>query len=457
MRTRNRFIFIVSYGIFLGFVLSFIYSGVIFAKFRMAYEYKEIYFALLFLSATLSCLITFIFNVRINKKVLGALMIFDIILFFIFYYIINVLPYSMFLTLSYIITFVIGFINMSISNVFLMNAKQYNDYADIFVNTAVVMAIANLFAHSVNVLMSYDYNNLPIILGFIFIIFDVFLLIKLDFVDNKENIGHGGINTKALCILGLVVFLLKISEGLMYQIVNDYIIAFHSDYKLIYMIPYFLAVVLCLLISYRISKKLLFFLFICIGIMASALVLLLISEEFAEMSSSMLHFGVGVSDVLIWGIIIYFIYIYKDAHKIVSFLMFFQILGMFSGYMMYEIEIYNFRPAYIIALFALAFSAVLLGGVKEITMEDLLLKKDLIFQNRYMLSGLQAGKKSPLNYMEKQVYEYIVDKKTDSEIAYKLNISVVEVETYFNSICIKLGVKSRSELRDLVVDSRLIV
>ncbi len=441
---------------FLGFVLSFLYSGLIFTKLSSAYNYKEVYYVILFSATTASCIFMYFFDVKISESGISTLIFIDVALSIVFTYVINGLNGEVYTILSYGVTFIIGFLNVFISNSLLLQAKKYNDYMDIFVNIAVIMAIANVIGHLINVLMTYGFVNLPIILGFFVIIVSAILILRLDLSVSDDVIINEDINIKDLYCVGVLVFLLKLSEGIMYQLVENNILFLKSEFTIVYAVPYFLAIVLCLLISYRINRRMLLFLFVCIGIIGIANVLFLLSEEFLDMGNIILHFGVGVLDVFVWGIIIYLIFIYKKANKIVALIMFSQVLGMFVGYMMYEMKINEYRPAYLIALICLFLAAVLANNVKEMNKEEIFMKKKMIFQKKYMATGLHTKGNGSLDYMEKQIFDLMAGRKDDREILNELNISVMELEAYYESICLKLGASNREELRENSIAKSLI-
>ncbi len=448
MKIGDRFIFIGAYGLFLGFVLSFVNSGIMFANFGNDPANKEIYFSILFIATISACLFAFFYDVKVTRYSLSALMIFDVILLLSFYYLVNIMIDESLIFLSYILTFMIGFINVFISNIFLLHSKKYNSYADIFVNIAIVMAIAKFSWHISSVLMAYDYINLPFILSFFIMIINVMITMKLDFKKAQAPAVESFIGAKDLYVLGAIIFLLKLSEGILYKIVINYILAFQNQYKILYVIPYLLIIALLLIISYKIKKRILALIFICIGIMGTGFTLILISSELIEFSGALLHFGITVLDILVWGIVIYLIYIYDNAHKIVNSIMLAQSMGMFVGYSVYEIKIFNIRPAYLIALIGLFVSALLVLKVKEISTEEMLSKIEIVLHEKY--KSLSQNGQGILNDMEKKVLSLILDMKNDREISHKLNISILEVETYYSSICLKFGANTREEIRNKV-------
>jgi DNA-binding CsgD family transcriptional regulator len=234
----------------------------------------------------------------------------------------------------------------------------------------------------------------------------------------------------------------------------EYEFAIHQgNYEFIYIFPYIFAILIAFLISYKTKRHLFSILSTCISLIGIGLLFLLISEENVFLSNFFMHFGFGILDIIIWGAIIYLIYIYNNVYKIPSLLMIFQGLGVLIGGIISEYYIDKRKVVYVIAIICIFISIILVPKVSDITIKKLDSKKKLMDEEKNKIAKLQSKERYKLlSNREKEVVNLILLDKINREIAKIMNISETTVKTHCKNIYIKLGLKNKKELKSIFKD-----
>jgi hypothetical protein len=141
---KNRVTFILLYGLFLGFVLSFLYSGPLFNTMEQNKNIKSLFLVIIFVSGIFSCIITYKFNIKPTQKKLSISMIINLFFCMLFYFVGQYEKSITLISIACVCAFFVGFSAMFISNTILAVSKKYNEYKEIFINIAIVMLIANM-------------------------------------------------------------------------------------------------------------------------------------------------------------------------------------------------------------------------------------------------------------------------------------------------------------------------
>lgn len=445
---KSRIVFILIYGLFLGFVLSFLYAGPLFNRMDQIENLKNIFLLIIFVSGIISCLITYKFKIKLTQKKLSIIMTANVFFSIVFYFVAQYKISIISIGIACICAFFIGFSAMFISNTILSASKKYNKYEEIFINVAMVMLIANIICYIVYILLSFNLNNIGLMVTIFSGIFSVFLSTKINFENDTNYHKLFYLSNKDLYILGYIFFLLKISEGILYIVVEYQLALQQNHYEYIYIFPYILALLTAFYISYKTKRQLFSMLSTSISFIGIGLLLLLISNDNVVLSHFFMNFGFGLLDIIIWGSIIYLIYVYDNSYRIASFIMFFQMLGVLVGGLISEIDFFETDLVYIVSIVCIFVSIILVPKASEIIINEIDSKKKILDEEKDKIERLQSKKKYHLlSKREKEVVNLIILGKINRDIAKEMNISETTVKTHCKNIYIKLSVKTKKELK----------
>ncbi len=449
MKKTNRLIFIIAYGLFLGFVLSFFYAGRLYNAMFQGASYKNVFLMIMLIAALFSCRVTNKFKIVYKQRTIALLMAGNVLFSVGFYAIVG--SASQLVTLIVLGAFAafIGYSATLISNHFLLIARQFNSYEDIFVNVAAIMLLANGLSFLIDILLSFGLSKIALLSVVTWGIAAAVLIEKMQFKAGDED-HRLPLNRRNLYVLGTIFFLLKISEGVLFKVIEYQTYAGGAVYHYIGVLPYLLAIIVAVYISYKTERKVFTFLSSSISLIGIGLLSLLISEEYAIVAVVFLHFGFGFLDVIIWGTAIYLIYIYKDGFKTISTIMSLQLSAIFTGGLLFELINKEIKLVYAIAIVSIFSAIILLPKVNEITVREISSNKKIIDAAKTKrLSMATRENYQTLSKRERQVVELILQGKINKDIAKELNIAETTVKTHCKNIYAKLNVRSKKEIKKI--------
>lgn len=447
IKLNDRLRYILIYGLFLGFALSYPYAGPILNALN-AYL-KNISVLVLFTSGILFCAYMYKENIEINKKKINASMSISILFSLILYYLLTQGKGTFALILTVMISVVLGVLLTFISNSILSRSKQYIKYNHIFIDISLVMIIANTVAYIIYILLSFELNFIAFIFSITSLIISFLLSKTLDFKESKYIINKE-FNFKLIAHICLLIFLIKVGEGIIYADLESNLSASFNNYEFYFILPYVLSLITTLIIAKKIKKKVFTLLTTSISLIGLGFVILIASAENIFYSNLLMNFGYGIFDIIIWSSIVYFIYIYGNGVKIASAIMFFHFLGMFLGGVLSIFFKTTSNILYIIFVSFIFLSVILIPKVSEITngkMDRAKKKLDNEMKSRQELKSKKDYRL--LSKREKEVLEEILMGKINRDIAKSLNISETTVKTHCKNICEKLGVKTKKQVKEI--------
>lgn len=448
---NNRAIFILIYGLFLGFVLSFLYAGPILNYVNLKIS-SDLLLLIIFMSGILSCIFTYHHNINITPKILSISIIVNISFSILLYLLCQFANNNIACMTSYISAGLVGFSAMFTSNSLLSISKNNNKFNEIFINMGLVMLIANAISYSVYILLSFKLKNTAFFLALLSVVITIPLCFKVNYKQVKNNLNvifyKGNIFSFAM-----LIFLIKISEGIIYKIVEHEFAIHQTNYEYTYIIPYVLALFVAIIFLYKTKRHLFSLLSLCISLIGIGMLFILFSEKGIFISNFFMHFGLGLLDIIIWGGLVYLIHVYDNGYKISSFIMFFHMLGVFMGGFISEFYLYERELIYFVAIVSIFLSFMITAKVCSIT-NDVENKKKQLDQDKEKKAKLKSKEKYKLlTKREQQVVSLILLGKINRVIAQELNISETTVKTHCKNIYVKLGIKSKKEVKLIFNDN----
>ncbi len=417
-------------------------------------RFKNLFLLLIFLAALLSCAITAKFKIAPSGQKIRLMMIGNLLFSIGFYAVVGQTDNGLMLVLASAFAAFIGYSAIYVSNNLLIVARQYNAYENIFINVALIMLLANGVSYIVDVLLAFDLQKSALIFIVGSALSAIVLSSKMDFKFKKTLDQRLQLNKRDLYVLAAIILLLKVSEGVLYKIIEYGLAEQGNFFPCICVLPYLLALLAALYISYKIKRKLFAFLSACISLVGLGLLSLLISEDYIGLSNLFMHFGFGFLDIIIWGSIIYLTFVYRDENKTTATIMAFQILGIFIGGLIFEATMQQGKLGYAIAIISIFSAIVLVPKVNEITMHEIISDKEIVDAMRAKKERLKTRQKYQLlSTREREVVDLILLGKTNRQIAEALNIAETTVKTHCKNSYLKLGVKNKREIK-AVFDER---
>lgn len=447
IKLNDRARFILIYGLFLGFVLSYMYSGPVLVHINT--YLKDISVLVLLISGLLFCVFGYKKNIEVDKKKIDASMGISLILSLILYYLLTQGKDTLALILTIIISIVLGILLTFISNGILSKSNQYIKYTDIFIDISLVMIIANIVAYLVYISLSFELHFIGFIFSITSFIVSFVLFKSLDIEVREENINKK-FDFRFIIHMCFLFFLIKVGEGIIYAVLESELSIRINNYEHYFILPYMLSLITVFIIAKKTKVKIFNLLTTSISLIGIGFVILIFKAENIFYSNLLINFGYGIFDIIIWSSIIYFISIYGNGIKIASGIMSFHFLGMFIGLVLSKYYIYNLRNVYILFLILIFLSLMIIPKVLDSINGKLAKAKndlDKEIKNRQELRSKDNYKL--LSKREKEVLEEILMGKINRDIAKSLNIEETTVKSHCKNICEKLGVKTKKQIKNL--------
>ena len=447
------------YGLFLGWLLSFIYSGPLFPFIVDAQQYSHsLLFSVMFL---VPAVLYFILgNLNLNedsRKWLMPLSIGVCFLSTIGYLITGKTICSPFLLVVLIvITLLAGIFTMF----FIISSTAYFikfvSHNDAFRAMALIILLANAIVYVVEVLVQNGLVVWAVIVNMLAVILSLILALRVADHEEIERPDYDiALPKRSLLILCGAFFLLNIGGGVVFAVVEPAAIEQSVIATHLYMLPYILAVLAMLTINQRVLKSIDILLTVAAGLIAIGLLLFQFSHIQALLTNMFIQIGYAMLDIMLWGLVGKMCFVYGKSYKIASLTMASNITAVFLGMAGARVLVDQIAdPVLAITLIAtvcIITAIMAMPFIHRVMIRDLEKGMGNIRTKQEKIKNLKKIKNIELlSAREYEIVQKMLTINTNRDIAKTLYISENTLKTHAKSIYSKLGVKNKKALQDLL-------
>lgn len=436
--TKNEIYIILSYGFFLGWMLSFPYNGPLLTYYSNIKELNSSYYTLVYIGIPIIVLLIFGLFSRFENKA-KSISIISVSTCFVS---------SIYVFINFNIFNYIVFGIMGISSV--MYVVSWSYFYTIGVNferkltiMGLVIITGNLLCYLINILSINSNYLVSILLSFLYLTLSIIFTLKTkelkssDYIDKKNK--NAGILLLLTCIL---LFLLNFNDGINYQLLYPLFEKSHVITSYYRKIPYIITIALLVIFSKKTNKLLPFYLAAAfIGLANILFVLLGLTKSGYLITETFFQAGLGAGDLFVWTLIGQVAHIYKKTFRIASFALISLLSSVLSGsvlgiYLFQRVETSN--VSVMIISTSTIFISLLI--VPELFIR---IKSDLEDSNMNMSTKILLD---TLTAKELEIHDLLLQGLKNREISSKLFISENTLKTHLKSIYHKLNISGKVEL-----------
>jgi DNA-binding CsgD family transcriptional regulator len=433
---KNYIFIILSYGFFLGWMLSFPYNGPIYEYISYWYNFSGEYYPLAYIGVPIVFLVFFgviksreTYPKRLTIYSLVVCFAGNLLLFFgvTYWYIIFT-----FMGIASVL-FVIGW------SYFFTISVSYKDKIKVMGFTIV---LGNLVLYLINIMVklgfeTYAMNSLLVVLS-LSLLASNFLTFEKSYdyaFDTSKNIK------KLIILIAAILFLINVNDGLSSKLIEPLFMEIEEHIIFYKRIPYIMAIIVLVVFSDKLSHLSSFYIAIfLLGMSNVALMVLGINELGFYVNETMLQWGLGIGDLFIWTVIGHVGHLYGRPYKITSFALISLLTSVFLGRILGII--FSSSPdggLYTIAVsFTTVFVTILIipNLFDTIDREVVKIKEENKFEKKV----------NTLTEREIEIYNLLIKGKKNHEIAEELYITDNTLKTHLRNIYKKLNVAGKKEL-----------
>ena len=433
---KNYIFIILSYGFFLGWMLSFPYNGPIYEYISYWYNFSGEYYPLAYIGVPIVFLVFFgviksreTYPKRLTIYSLVVCFAGNLLLFFgvTYWYIIFT-----FMGIASVL-FVIGW------SYFFTISASYKDKIKVMGFTIV---LGNLVLYLINIMVklgfeTYAMNSLLVVLS-LSLLASNFLTFERSYdyaFDTSKNIK------KLIILIAAILFLINVNDGLSSKLIEPLFMEIEEHIIFYKRIPYIMAIIILVVFSDKLSHLSSFYIAIfLLGMSNVALMVLGINELGFYVNETMLQWGLGIGDLFIWTVIGHVGHLYGRPYKITSFALISLLTSVFLGRILGII--FSSSPdggLYTIAVsFTTVFVTILIipNLFDTIDREVVKIKEENKFEKKV----------NTLTEREIEIYNLLIKGKKNQEIAEELFITDNTLKTHLRNIYKKLNVAGKKEL-----------
>jgi DNA-binding CsgD family transcriptional regulator len=433
---KNYIFIILSYGFFLGWMLSFPYNGPIYEYLSYWYNFSGEYYPLAYIGVPIVFLV-FFGIIKTKEKYPKRLTIYSIVVCFAG----NLLLFFG-VTYWYII-----FTFMGIASVLFVIGWSYFftisvSYKDKIKVMGFTIVLGNLVLYLINIMVklgfeTYAMNSLLVVLS-LSLLASNFLTFEKSYdyaFDTSKNIK------KLIILIAAILFLINVNDGLSSKLIEPLFMEMEEHIIFYKRIPYIMAIIVLVVFSDKLSHLSSFYIAIfLLGMSNVALMVLGINELGFYVNETMLQWGLGIGDLFIWTVIGHVGHLYGRPYKITSFALISLLTSVFLGRILGII--FSSSPdggLYTIAVsFTTVFVTILIipNLFDTIDREVVKIKEENKFEKKV----------NTLTEREIEIYNLLIKGKKNHEIAEELYITDNTLKTHLRNIYKKLNVAGKKEL-----------
>ncbi len=433
---RNYIFIILSYGFFLGWMLSFPYNGPIYEYLSHWYSFSGEYYPLAFIGVPIIFLVFFGF-VNSREKFPKRLVIYSIVVCFAG----NLLLFFGVTYWYFIFTF------MGIASVLFVIGWSYFfaisvSYKDKIKVMGLTIILGNIVLYSINILVkmgfeTYALNAILIALGI--------SLLSANFLTFEKSYDYAFDTTKnikkLIFLISIILFLINVNDGLSSKLIEPLFQEIDANIIFYKRVPYMMAILLLVVFSDKMSHLSTFYVAIfLLGMANVALMVLGVNEAGFYVNETMLQSGLGIGDLFVWTVVGHVAHLYGRPYRITSFALISLLSSVFLGRVLGII--FSGSPDGGLYTIAVSFTTVfvtmlVIPKLFETIDRDVVKIKE---ENKF------ASRVNTLTERELQIYNLLIKDKKNHEIAEELFISDNTLKTHLRNIYKKLNVAGKKEL-----------
>lgn len=455
---KNRYYIILSFSIIFGWIMSFPYEGPV--MYSMAGE-KGIDGILL---NTLTVFFHFggLFCGRfVTKDVISAkkvilLCIGSSIILSLFIPIIPVNTWVYIIPLISLLTGIVIASNAHMLKAYIPSEARTNTAANLLIYGNIILIIAHIFANNTTPIISFIFIEIILILAFI-------LVIRIDtsikYVNQPLVVQERKSVFKTYWIFFLFIFVITINSGIMFQVIYPYFGEFQLLTSIYTNIPYIAAIYF---ISRFYKKNKFYLLYVGLALWGLTFILFAFLDQtsisFIVICSVMLY-AVGIFDLFWWSVMANNFDNMKNPSSLFGLGLSINVLGVWVGGIIgnYLVSIgVDKQELSYIGLFIVIISMLIIVPLNN-RLSDILEYNEFLVKFSYMkrkeMRDLLDDVKTILSNREFEVFNLLIDGKTDTEIGKELFISHNTIKTHNRNIYKKLNVSNRVELIEKISET----
>lgn len=455
-RTKS---FIVIYGLYLGWLLSFLYGGsLLHVLFKVADQQLNI--LLLMMNLIPIVLFGLLRYRHINRETDRFWLKTGIGISFlcsVFFVVAGDLQNSAFFGIILIVAIVTGMAELTFIICSIGWFIRYISVKDMFISMAVIITMANCIVIFCNSLVVAGYEEIAIVLmlsscGLSYIL----AIFTPDEVEIKREHQDRQINNQSIRLLSVAFFLFSIGGGVVFEVIHPRIQDSLDKTGFLSVLPYVLSGLLILLVFRYLNVRIEYFLAIATGFIVIGLILfqamndlriLLISNFFIES-------GYAIMDIFMWGLVGLIGFVYNKPYKTIYITMSANVLGVLVGGIISKLlsdtnTSDGSLPA-LISLICAMLGMVIIPIIYRHTVSSIDMELKNIDKEHIISEQLKKAEGFEiLSIREKEVVDFLTQDMTNKRIAKALFISENTLKKHTTNIYRKLGVKNKKELKQL--------
>jgi DNA-binding CsgD family transcriptional regulator len=433
---KNYIFIILSYGLFLGWMLSFPYNGPIYEYLSYWYNFSGDYFPLAYIGVPVVFLVFFGY-IKSKEKYPKRLAIYstavcfagNLLLFF------GVAHWYITFTFMGIasVLFVIGW------SYFYTVSVSYKDKIKVM---GLTIMLGNLVLYLINILVKSGFETYALGVSLAALTISLLSSTFLTFEKSYDYSFDTSKDIKSLIILlCAVLFLININDGLNSKLVDPLFQEIETHLVLYKRLPYILAILYLVVFSDKISHLSTFYVAIfLIGMSNVALMVLGISETSFYVNETILQSGLGIGDLFVWSVVGHVAHLYGRPYRITSFALISLLTSVFLGRVMGIV--FSNSPDGGLYTIAVSFTTVFVTMLilpklfSTIDREVVEIKEERKFESKV----------NTLTERELEIYNLLIKGLKNQQIAEELYISDNTLKTHLRNIYKKLNVAGKKEL-----------
>ena len=433
---KNYIFIILSYGFFLGWMLSFPYNGPIYEYLSYWYSFSGEYYPLAYIGVPVVFLVFFGY-VNSKEKYPKRLAIYSIVVCFAGNLLLFFGVTHWYITFTFMgiasVLFVIGW------SYFYTISVSYKDKIKVMGFT---MILGNLVLYVINILVKKGFETYALAASLIVISLS---LVSSNFLTYEKSYDYA-FDTKKnikglIMLLCSIIFLINVNDGLNSKLIDPLFIEIEANIILYKKVPYILAILFLVVFSDKISHLSTFYIAIfLIGMSNVALMVLGISETSFYVNETILQTGLGIGDIFVWSVVGHIAHLYGRPYRLTSFALISLLTSVFLGRL--AGIVFSNSPDGGLYTIAVSFTTVFVTMLilpklfSTIDREVVEIKEERKFESRV----------NTLTERELQIYNLLIKGKKNHEIAEELFISDNTLKTHLRNIYKKLNVAGKKEL-----------
>ena len=450
--------FILIFGLYLGWILSFTYEGPLFNVIIRINDYDV---NLLFLAMhTLPLVIVALFIYKYIDKKTDTIWLYSLIsASFVFSILFVVLGQSITGSFHFAILIILSVLIGMAEFLFIICCTgwyiRYVPVGQMFLAMAFITLIANAIVMICNILICCNLNFLSIAvsLGACLLALVFAVTLKKDSLNTRPH-HHVEMPRNTIFYMCAAFYMFNVGGGVVFGVINPLITSSFGLIEVLNILPYLISCVLIIVFVKDNKADIQFFLIFATGMIVIGLILFQFigNTSILLVSNTMIESGYAVMDVFMWGLVGLLAYVYNRPYKIVCFTMSANILGVVTGVILSKLLPGIHSPEESVPALVSLVCAII--GMLII---PIIYKKTIVnlSDNIAFLDSEQEKQNylfkinnfENLTSREKEVAMCLTQDKTNRKIAAELYISENTLKTHSKNIYQKLAVKNKNELK----------